>query len=199
MKHRQSGFTLVEIAIVLVIIGLLLGGVLKGQEMIDNAKYKNLRSDIQSYSAAFYAFQDRYKALPGDFDQASTRLDAAAPNGNGNGAISGGTCNNAADESCMAWQHMRYANLLSGNPAQTGAAANPRHPYGGRFQGIYTATNGNKTGIWMILENLPAEVARRLDEDIDDGASRAGTVYCASGSCAGGYPATGNVQLRVML
>ena len=42
MRNKQSGFTLVEIAIVLVIIGLLLGGVLKGQELINSAKVKNL-------------------------------------------------------------------------------------------------------------------------------------------------------------
>lgn len=45
-KRRQSGFTLIEIAIVLVIIGLLLGGILKGQELINSARVKNLASDF---------------------------------------------------------------------------------------------------------------------------------------------------------
>jgi prepilin-type N-terminal cleavage/methylation domain-containing protein len=66
---QQSGFTLVEIAIVLVIIGLLLGGVLKGQEMINSAKVKNMIGDFRSVSSLVYAYQDRFKAFPGDQNQ----------------------------------------------------------------------------------------------------------------------------------
>ena len=66
MKNNQKGFTLVEIAIVLVIIGLLLGGILKGQEMIIQAKIKNAITDFSGVSAAYYGYQDRYRALPGD-------------------------------------------------------------------------------------------------------------------------------------
>src|SRR5262245_65778267 len=66
MNKSQKGFTLVEIAIVLVIIGLLLGGILKGQEMITQAKIKNVIADITGVSAAMYGYQDRYRALPGD-------------------------------------------------------------------------------------------------------------------------------------
>ena len=66
MKTRQQGFTLVEIAIVLVIIGLLLGGILKGQEMITQAKIKNAISDFSGISAAYHGYNDRYRALPGD-------------------------------------------------------------------------------------------------------------------------------------
>ena len=66
MKTRQAGFTLVEIAIVLVIIGLLLGGILKGQEMIIQAKVKNSITDFSGVSAAYYGYQDRYRAIPGD-------------------------------------------------------------------------------------------------------------------------------------
>lgn len=61
--QEQAGFTLVEIAIVLVIIGLLLGGVLKGQEMIKNAKVKSAASDINAYSVALMSYEDRYGNL----------------------------------------------------------------------------------------------------------------------------------------
>ena len=74
MKSRQDGFTLVEIAIVLVIIGLLLGGILKGQEMITQAKIKNVIADISGVSAAMYGYQDRYRALPGDDNVAHIRV-----------------------------------------------------------------------------------------------------------------------------
>src|SRR2546430_13048603 len=73
MKSRQQGFTLVEIAIVLVIIGLLLGGILKGQEMITQAKIKNVIADFSGVSAAYHGYQDRYRAIPGDDPNAATR------------------------------------------------------------------------------------------------------------------------------
>ena len=60
MKNNQGGFTLVEIAIVLVIIGLLLGGVLKGQELINSAKVKNMVNDFRTASALLYGYQDRF-------------------------------------------------------------------------------------------------------------------------------------------
>ena len=72
-KNSQSGYTLVEIAIVLVIIGLLLGGVLKGQELIYNQKVKSTYDNYRQYTAAMYGYQDRYKALPGDDAAATTR------------------------------------------------------------------------------------------------------------------------------
>src|SRR5580658_139392 len=87
MKRKQSGFTLVEIAIVLVIIGLLLGGILKGQEMITQAKIKNVVSDFNGIASALYGYQDRYRALPGNDSNAGTRWPgppAAAP-GSGSG------------------------------------------------------------------------------------------------------------------
>ncbi|MEO6023238.1 MAG: prepilin-type N-terminal cleavage/methylation domain-containing protein, partial [Burkholderiales bacterium] len=74
MKHQQAGFTLVEIAIVLVIIGLLLGGILKGQELVQNARVRNLADQQNAVAAAYYAFQDRYRALPGDYAAAMTNI-----------------------------------------------------------------------------------------------------------------------------
>ena len=70
--RKQTGFTLIEIAIVLVIVGLLLGGVLKGQELITSARVRNMISQQDGIKAAYYGFQDRYRALPGDYREAST-------------------------------------------------------------------------------------------------------------------------------
>src|SRR3990170_2506868 len=92
---RNQGFTLVEIAIVLVIIGLLLGGILKGQEMITQAKIKNLIADFSGVSAAYHGYQDRYRAIPGDDAGAAARWAVAgipatpATGAYGNGVVSG--------------------------------------------------------------------------------------------------------------
>ena len=116
MKTKQSGFTLVEIAIVLVIIGLLLGGILKGQEMITQAKIKNIINDFNGITAAMNSYQDRYRALPGDENNAATvaRWGAAAFGGDGNGVFCTGACpavllagqkyNAAAAK--RSWEHM---------------------------------------------------------------------------------------------
>src|SRR4030095_7269589 len=74
MQRRNNGFTLIEIAIVLVIIGLLLGGVLKGQELITGARVRNLASQQDGVKAAYFGFLDRYRALPGDYIAASTNI-----------------------------------------------------------------------------------------------------------------------------
>ena len=85
--RKQAGFTLIEIAIVLVIIGLLLGGVLKGQELITSARVRNLISQQDGVKAAYLGFLDRFRALPGDYSNASTTIAnvAGAANGNNNG------------------------------------------------------------------------------------------------------------------
>src|SRR2546428_2602115 len=89
-RSAQAGFTLVEIAIVLVIIGLLLGGILKGQEMITQAKIKNIVNDFNGVTVAVTSYQDRYRAIPGDDRNASTRWTVQAPaSGNGDGVMAG--------------------------------------------------------------------------------------------------------------
>ena len=60
---RQGGFTLVEIAIVLVIVGLLLGGILKGQELINSAQVKSFSGDFRSASTYINGYQDRFRAV----------------------------------------------------------------------------------------------------------------------------------------
>ena len=89
MTNSARGFTLIEIAIVLVIIGLLLGGVLKGQELITGARVRNLIAQQDGIKAAFFGFQDRFRALPGDYSGAGTGLNCSGgcPGGNGNGRI----------------------------------------------------------------------------------------------------------------
>lgn len=181
MTNKQ-GFTLIEISIVLVIIGLLTGAVLKGQQMIENARYRSLLNQIDSIRAAFHTFTDRYGYYPGDMPNASTRLSApdgvVIRNGNGNGILNGGQCENDG-ESCIAWQHLILAELIPGDKTATGLDRAPLHAYGGRMNGIsqvWVSGRGYIDGIELILKNVPGEVAQRLDEDRDDGDPKTGTI-----------------------
>src|SRR6185437_8077716 len=113
MRATTRGFTLIEIAIVLVIIGLLLGGVLKGEELIRAARVRSLISEQQGIKAAFYGFQDRYRALPGDYASADSNINCgtiACPKGDGNGRIeapnAGGT-----HEEILVWNHLAAAGF----------------------------------------------------------------------------------------
>ena len=136
MKNQQSGqsgFTLVEIAIVLVIIGLLLGGILKGQELINSAKVKNMISDFRTTQAMVYGYQDKYRSFPGDQNQ--TQLDGnfspagtatAGTAGANNGRLDGNWDDSTASESFVFWQHVRLANLATGPTLLTDPNYRPR-------------------------------------------------------------------------
>ena len=198
LKSRQSGFTLVEIAIVLVIIGLILGGVLQGQTMIENAKYKKFVKEIDSYRTAYYTFQDMNQSLPGDMSTASTRLDAAAVDGNGNGLIDGGSCSADAEESCNVWSHLRYAELIPGDPTVSGTASRPNHAYGGPVDSFYYTNGGNsirKNKIYITL--VPGDVAQRYDIEYDDGDGNSGN-FSQSGNSST-YVTTGLLNVYIEL
>jgi len=191
LDSADAGFTLVEAAIVLVVIGLILGVVLQGQSLIRNAEYRALKSQISDYQSAYYGFRDRYNGLPGDFADANDRLGGLA-NGGGNGVIDDGpACSADTDESCRAWQHLRGAGLIGGDPGTSGPPASPSHPYAGVFSSLFTGGDGN--GVFadkLLITGLPGNIASRLDDDIDDDTDDSGRVSC-SGCGADGYPGEG--------
>ena len=190
MKTKQQGFTLVEIAIVLVIIGLLLGGILKGQEMITQAKIKNAISDFSGISAAYHGYLDRYRFIPGDDPCAGTptpgacsapaaRWAAASASGNGNGQVAGKYNSlTATDESRLWWEHLRHAGFVAGSGSnqpfnavtgiigvQTGDAQAPIGPVWGGLVSLI-----------MCSANLPDKIATAVDVQMDDGVPNSGTV-----------------------
>ncbi len=198
MGAQQSGFTLVEIAIVLVIIGLILGGVLKGQVLIDNAKYKNFVKEIQSYRAGVFTFQDTYRGFPGDLLNVSA-LDSAAVPGNGDGVVDGGFCDVASEESCKVWSHLRYAGIIAGDPTDVGTAASPAHTYGGLVSSISTGNWANGINeLKVLIQDVPGEVAQRYDNEFDDGNATSGDVarYGGSGST---YALDSSIDLFISL
>lgn len=185
MKRQQKGFTLVEIAIVLVIIGLLLGGILKGQEMIVQAKIKNAITDFSGISAAYHGYADRYRAVPGDDLNAGTRWTGAVA-GTGNGQVQGKyNSTTDADESRKWWDHLRRSGFVAGSGdvqpfnalagmvgVQTGDAA--AAPAATLFDVATTGTG--LSGLIVCTANLPDKVAIALDTQMDDGFAGKGTV-----------------------
>jgi prepilin-type N-terminal cleavage/methylation domain-containing protein len=186
MKSHQKGFTLVEIAIVLVIIGLLLGGVLKGQELINQAKIKNIANDLNGMAAAIYGYQDRYKRFPGDDNGAAARwLNPLATSGDGNGQIDGEMNSNAAGtESREFWQHLRLSGFVGGDTATNDQ---PNNSVGG-IVGVQTNTGPvgapELAGLVVCSSNLPGKIANAIDAQFDDGVSARGVVrgYTQAGS-----------------
>ncbi len=203
LHSKQSGFTLVEIAIVLVIIGLLLGGVLKGQELITSSKGKALANDQAGMQAAFTSYTDRYKALAGDDSTAATRFTiqkcggAACLNGSGNGALLGAwntfsagvAVPAVAAEQLLAWQHLRAAGFLKEGEASI--FSSPRHSASGRIGvqpgEIYGGQNATATAQAFIgLENVATNVAQSLDSSVDDGFVNLG-VYRGAAHATNGF------------
>ncbi|MCS7203420.1 MAG: prepilin-type N-terminal cleavage/methylation domain-containing protein [Thermodesulfovibrio sp.] len=201
MKYLRSskGFTLVELAIVLVIIGIILGAVLKGQELIYNAKVKRVQSQIKEFVAAFYTYYDKYGYYPGDDPAASARW-SGAPNGNGNGLVEGGYCD-TAEESCYLWRHLRYGNIISGDPADaTPATLLPKHAFGGNldmFTGTYTVGGVPRSGLWITLRNIEAQAAAAIDRAMDDGKCTTGSIarYAGATCSNADYPSSGYLDI----
>ncbi len=185
--NENAGFTLVEIAIVMVIIGLLIGGVLKGQEMIKNAKIKRVVKTSDEIRAAVFTYQDRFGSFPGDDPAATTHTgDATVANGNGNGQV-------AAVEDEDLFAHLATVGLISGSPASYAAGTFPSHPFGGTYYVQWQNRNG-KSSNWITYTLVPIDVARAMDSSLDDGANTTGSVR-ASAAYTGTAPVTVYVDL----
>lgn len=198
-KYRQTGFTLVEIAIVLVIIGLLLGGILKGQELINSARVRNLADQNSGIQAAYYGFIDRYRQVPGDWDEAQAGQAIGVDingDGNGNGQIDVGSWSEAA----AVWEHLSKANFIQGNypgtatdqGSYTTAGNAPVNAFNGTLllarNSDYSDTGTAADRLNLHLgDNIPVNIARELDVKVDDGMPQTG-VLREAGSTATDFP-----------
>lgn len=179
--RRQAGITLVEIAIVLLIVGLLIGVLLKGQEMILNAKLKKIDRDRSGIATATLTYQDRYRQLPGDDDRASVRfaiysdgVDDPLPaeiDGNADGSIDGDWIAVANSETSNMWKHLRASDLIPGGGDD---AIQPRNTYGG----VIGVRDGSLliTGHVTIFGELEGAIAKIIESRLDDGSPESGQI-----------------------
>lgn len=198
---KASGFTLIELAIVLVIIGLLLGGVLKGQELINSAKAKSLAADFKNVQVYVYGYQDKYRALPGDDAAARAHLGVStATNGNGNGIIAGAwNSDTATDESILFWEHVRLAGFAPGpTTIDTVSAFVPKNAEGGRI-GIQSVPGSSNLpanpsvlngGYAICSGGILGRFAKQIDLTLDDGETSTGSVRAYEAATSSGSAGT---------
>ncbi|MBU0594346.1 MAG: prepilin-type N-terminal cleavage/methylation domain-containing protein [Gammaproteobacteria bacterium] len=178
LKSTQQGFSLLETSIVLVIIGLLLGGALKGQELITTAQVKNLISQQEGIKVAYLGFLDRYRKLPGDYASASVNIQGVAPNANGNndGRIH-------AEEAIMVWDHLSHAGFINGSyvysPSMVNDTTTPKNSYARYLQLIYDDVYSDPVTATVQLNlktgnQIPVRVLAEVDRKIDDGYPQSG-------------------------
>jgi prepilin-type N-terminal cleavage/methylation domain-containing protein len=196
--RRQSGFTLIETAIALVIVGLLLGAIFKGQELINVARARSLIAFNGGITTAYFAFRDRYRALAGDYSGASANIPNCGncENGNNDGQIllAGGP-----DESIAAWEHLSKAGFIAGSYAYSagdpvGAANTPINSYGAPVQLIYdnnyqegTSATGPVRHNLKTGSNIPSDILAEVDRKTDDGRAAEGVFrYSPFGGTDGG-------------
>jgi prepilin-type N-terminal cleavage/methylation domain-containing protein len=179
----MHGFTLVEVAIVLVIIGLIMGGVFKGQSLIDNARVRSMNTQLTGIQTAWLSFRERYRAIPGDFARSDTQIDSAATPGNGDGRV------NEAGERAGVWQQLALAGFMSGHydgsPATVGSATDmlcvtqtcPANPFNTYYKISYGAQSINLDTPAHELytgDQIPVGILSQLDARLDDGNPQAG-------------------------
>ena len=206
-RKEQAGFTLVELAVVMIIIGLLIGGVLKGQELIANAQITSTASSIKGIDAATTTFRDTYNAMPGDLINPNVRIPNCTGTcllfGNGDTRVNTVASPLVApgNEETAFWGHLSASDLISGVDANGIAAWGQQFPTapitGGYHVGFWgggaLGTNAQaRAGHYLVLHNnvaaapganaLDATQAARLDRKLDDGVPNQGTVFTNDGA-----------------
>lgn len=196
MHASKRAFTLVEMSIIIVIIGLLVGGVMVGKTLIHATQLRSVATSFLSYETGIQTFRDQYNALPGDMPNA-TAYWTTATNGAGTGYFpnfGGGA---------LAWQHLQYAGLIIGNlpGTQANGASGTCLPgtecpaikvdtllsfftVANVLAGTPPYTTGNKNGVFLYdgtnIDNglaLKPVDAYTLDLKLDDGLPGSGKLY----------------------
>lgn len=199
------GFTLVEISIVMIIVGLLIGGTFGGMKLIENMQVNKTVQDLKAIDSAALTFRDTYGRLPGDIRNPSTRLPSCtvapcATTGDGNRQIDPTGVSDAAIDPTMEkftfWHHLQAADLLSMNYKNVADTAfgegQPDAPIGGGYRvSSYTGQLGFCPNQWRdgflnvtnfdsaamgALGQIDCSKIESIDRKIDDGRPSGGNV-----------------------
>ena len=152
-------FSLIEMSIVLVVIGIIAGAVFKGQELLESAKIRSVAQDFQHYSLSIGMYQETYQALPGDDPKAALHF-AGTTSGDGNGQITGA-------EADLCWQHLNKASIINSDTS-------PTSKLGGRYTVVFQPS-AEMPGHWFMLSKeggtglLTPKQAQALKNKIDQG------------------------------
>ncbi len=172
-NHRPGStpaFSLIELSIVLVIIGLLVGGILAGRSLIRASEIRGVTTEYERYRTALRAFEDKYFAVPGDMlnatsfwgDNASQCSDAGITdgdpgtcNGNGDGTVTGTGANSTTAEMYQFWNQLALAGMIEGSYTGISAPTNgsviglnsPRSKYPKAGWSAFTRNSGH-TSFW---------------------------------------------------
>jgi hypothetical protein len=197
----QQGWTLLEIVLLILIVGLILAGAIKGQEMITSAKVKRIAGQLDEIRASYLGFQDRFKALPGDFAEVDVAFECAGSclRGNGDGRIRSDSAplnGNQVHEDLLLWTHLSLSGFLKGDyrmgdgeSLATDANA-PKSPFSVYmqidFDGRYgVSESGAPRHNLKSGAQVPVEVAAELDRKTDDGKPYKGEVQFSTYSANG--------------
>jgi prepilin-type N-terminal cleavage/methylation domain-containing protein len=181
--NKNKGFSLIEVAIAVVVIGIIASFALKGRELINSAKLRSVAEQVNSFKIAIQSFVDKYGALPGDFNAAKEMINDSLQNGSGNGIIS------SVEDAKRFWQHLIASNIISMELIN----GYPRSKVGG----YYTVSSEivDHSGTWIILcggtsDNknftgiLQPEDAYLIDKNNDTGNPTNGEIQTIKSSTA---------------
>ncbi len=202
-RKLERGITLIEVALVLGVSALILGLVLQGQSLIASSRVRWVMTFGEKVQTAFFAFQDRYRAMPGDYANATQSIRGVSFNGNGNGRIE---VNGAATgapltpfESLLAWNHLSQSGFLAesytfdpSRPA-VGLAANV---WGGYADIAFDSNYGDPASAGAVVARhnlktgnyIPAVVLLEVDRKLDDGNALTGRFQFSDKAWAGANP-----------
>lgn len=194
--RSERGFTLAEVATVLILLGILAGMIILGDGMLTQSRIRSMANQFEELRAAVLTYQDRYGALPGDDPRADGRwVDGGgasrARNGTGDGRISGSyqdpppagdplvalVVNALQGESLNFWWHLRLAQLVMAPPPVISLVAQPLNYFSG-VTGVEWGALGFPR-LAACTANLPGDVALGIENRLDDGDPRRGLIRAA--------------------
>ncbi len=196
LAQRERGWTLLELSIVLLAVGFIIATIIRGEEMILQARIKSIVADFNALRLATSAYQDRYIRLPGDDDQVSrwNGTGVAPVPGNANGTVEGAydavpsNPPTSAEESNLFWWHLRLSGILVGPIDPLTGPRQPGNFVGGLIGVQSPPTTLGAVGLVMCSAGIPARAAAAVDLSTDEGHANAGDMRGLKRSALGGSP-----------